>query len=131
MKILGKFLLILQKLAGFIIIIYSPILINKFLSAISLSFKKSIFFIRYPINTYLQLMKLIIVIVSFVLAICYLLDTSPWGVLSGIGALGAILLLVFKDTILGLVASIQVYSGNLIKEGDWIELKTLILMEKF
>ena len=40
-------------------------------------------------------------------------------------ALGAILLLVFKDTILGLVASIQVYSGNLIKEGDWIELKSL------
>ena len=70
-------------------------------------------------------MKLIIVIVSFVLAICYLLNTSPWGVLSGIGALGAILLLVFKDTILGLVASIQVYSGNLIKEGDWIELKSL------
>ena len=124
-KDIGKFLILLQKLAGFIIIIYSPILINKFLSAISLSFKKSIFFIRYPINTYLQLMKLIIVIVSFVLAICYLLDTSPWGVLSGIGALGAILLLVFKDTILGLVASIQVYSGNLIKEGDWIELKSL------
>ena len=40
-------------------------------------------------------------------------------------ALGAILLLVFKDTILGLVASIQVYGGNLIKEGDWIELKKL------
>ena len=39
--------------------------------------------------------------------------------------MGAILLLVFKDTILGLVASIQVYSGNLLKEGDWIELKAL------
>ncbi len=120
-----KFLLILQRIAGFIIIIYSPILINKFLSALSLSFKSSVFFIRYPINTYIQLMKLIIAIVSVVLAICYLLNTSPWGVLSGIGALGAILLLVFKDTILGLVASIQVYSGNLIKEGDWIELKSL------
>ena len=45
---------------------------------------------------------------SIVLAICYLLDTSPWGILSGIGALGAILLLAL-DTILGLVASIQVY----------------------
>ena len=73
----------------------------------------------------MQLIKLIIAIVSIVLAICYLLNTSPWGILSGIGALGAILLLVFKDTILGLVASIQVYSGNLIKEGDWIELKNL------
>ena len=120
-----KFLLILQRIAGFIIIIYSPVLINKFLSALSLSFKSTVFFIRYPINTYIQLIKLIIAIVSIVLAICYLLNTSPWGVLSGIGALGAILLLVFKDTILGLVASIQVYSGNLIKEGDWIELKSL------
>ncbi len=120
-----KFLFVLQRVAGFIIIIYSPILINKFLSAINLSFKSSLFFIRYPINTYLQLIKLIIAIVSIVLAICYLLNTSPWGILSGIGALGAILLLVFKDTILGLVASIQVYSGNLIKEGDWIELKSL------
>ncbi len=120
-----KFLLVLQRIAGFIIIIYSPVLINKFLSALSLSFKSTVFFIRYPINTYIQLIKLIIAIVSIVLAICYLLNTSPWGVLSGIGALGAILLLVFKDTILGLVASIQVYSGNLIKEGDWIELKSL------
>ncbi|MDC3024055.1 mechanosensitive ion channel family protein [Alphaproteobacteria bacterium] len=118
-------LLLLQRIVGFIIIIYSPILINKFLSALSLSFKRTEFFIRYPINTYLQLLKLIIVIVSVVLAVCYLLNTSPWGILSGIGALGAILLLVFKDTILGLVASIQVYSGNLIKEGDWIELKNL------
>ena len=122
---IGKTLLLLQRVAGFIIIIYAPILINKFLSAINLSFKSSLFFIRYPINTYLQLIKLIIAIVSIVLAICYLLNTSPWGILSGIGALGAILLLVFKDTILGLVASIQVYSGNLIKEGDWIELKNL------
>ncbi len=122
---INQFLTILKRIAGFIVIIYLPILLNKFLSAISISFKSNHFFIRYPINTYLQLIKLIIVIVSIVLAICYLLNTSPWGVLSGIGALGAILLLVFKDTILGLVASIQVYGGNLIKEGDWIELKNL------
>ena len=122
---INQFLTILKRIAGFIVIIYLPVLLNKFLSVISLSFKNNHFFIRYPINTYLQLIKLIIVIVSIVLAICYLLNTSPWGVLSGIGALGAILLLVFKDTILGLVASIQVYGSNLIKEGDWIELKNL------
>ncbi len=120
-----QFLSLIKRIAGFIIIIYLPVLLNKFLSAINLSFKSNHFFIKYPINTYLQLIKLIIVIVSVVLAVCYLLNTSPWGVLSGIGALGAILLLVFKDTILGLVASIQVYGGNLIKEGDWIELKNL------
>ena len=121
----NKHLLILMRISGFVIIIYLPLLMNKFISALSLSLKNNSFFIRYPINTYLQLLKLTIFIVSVILAICYLLNTSPWGVLSGIGALGAILLLVFKDTILGLVASIQVYGGNLIKEGDWIELKNL------
>ncbi len=120
-----KLLIIFKRVAGFVVIIYFPVLMNKFLSAVNLSFKSHDFFIKYPINTYFQLLKLIIVIVSVILAICYLLNTSPWGVLSGIGALGAILLLVFKDTILGLVASIQVYGGNLIKEGDWIELKKL------
>ncbi len=122
---INKFLLTIERIAGFIIIIYIPVLLNKLLSAVILSFKSHDLFIRYPVNTYLQLLKLIIFIVSVVLAICYLLNTSPWGVLSGIGALGAILLLVFKDTILGLVASIQVYGGNLIKEGDWIELKNM------
>ena len=122
---IDKFLLILMRMSGFVIIIYLPFLMNKFITALSLSFKNHNFFIRYPINTYLQLFKLIVFIVSVILAICYLLNTSPWGVLSGIGALGAILLLVFKDTILGLVASIQVYGGNLINEGDWIELKNL------
>ncbi len=122
---INKFLLILMRISGFVIIIYLPFLMNKFITALSRSFKNHNFFIRYPINTYLQLFKLIVFIVSVILAICYLLNTSPWGVLSGIGALGAILLLVFKDTILGLVASIQVYGGNLINEGDWIELKNL------
>ena len=122
---INKFLLTSERIAGFVIIIYIPVLLNKLLSAVILSFKSHDLFIRYPVNTYLQLLKLIIFIVSVVLAICYLLNTSPWGVLSGIGALGAILLLVFKDTILGLVASIQVYGGNLIKEGDWIELKNM------
>ena len=122
---INKFLLILMRVSGFVIIIYLPFLMNKFITALSLSFKNHNFFIRYPINTYLQLFKLTVFIVSVILAICYLLNTSPWGVLSGIGALGAILLLVFKDTILGLVASIQVYGGNLINEGDWIELKNL------
>ena len=72
-----------------------------------------------------SLIKLIIVIITTIFSICYALNLSPWGILSGVGALGAILLLVFKDTILGLIASIQVYGGKLLQEGDWIELKDL------
>ena len=110
-----KELIILKKISGFFIIVFFPFLLNKVLTAISITF----------INTYLQLLKLLIIGIACILALCFLLNLSPWGILSGIGALGAILLLVFKDTILGLVASIQVYGGGLVKEGDWIELKSL------
>ena len=116
---------LLKKIAAFCIIIIVPLLMNKIITAVNLTYKKNDFFIKYPINSYLQLLKLTVLIISGVLAICYILNISPWGILSGIGALGAILILVFKDTILGLVASIQVYSGGLVKEGDWIEMKAL------
>ena len=125
LKVPPKELIVLKKISGFFIIVFFPFLLNKVLTAISITFKKNTLFIRYPINTYLQLLKLLIIGIACILALCFLLNLSPWGILSGIGALGAILLLVFKDTILGLVASIQVYGGGLVKEGDWIELKSL------
>ena len=124
-ELLYKELIYIRKAAGFLIIVFTPILFNKIISAINLTYKKKEFFVKYPVNSYLQLLKLLIFIISIILAICYLLNLSPWGILSGIGALGAILLLVFKDTILGLIASIQVYGGKLLQEGDWIELNDL------
>ncbi len=124
-KSIATELSILQKVLSCWIIIATPMLVNKFLSAVSITYKANPFFIKYPINSYLQLFKLLIIIIAFIVLLCLILNLSPWGILSGIGALGAILLLVFKDTILGLVASIQVYGGGLVKEGDWIELKSL------
>ena len=122
---LQKFTYIIKKISGIWIIISLSILINKFLTALNATYKKNEFFVKYPVNSYLQLIKLVIIIITAIFSICYALNLSPWGILSGIGALGAILLLVFKDTILGLIASIQVYGGKLLQEGDWIELKDL------
>ncbi len=122
---LQKFTYIIKKISGIWIIISLSILINKFLTALNATYKKNEFFVKYPLNSYLQLIKLIIIIITAIFSICYALNLSPWGILSGVGALGAILLLVFKDTILGLIASIQVYGGKLLQEGDWIELKDL------
>ena len=122
---LEKFTYIIKKVSGIWIIVSLSILLNKLLTALNDTFKKNEFFIKYPVNSYLQLIKLIIVIITAIFSICYALNLSPWGILSGVGALGAILLLVFKDTILGLIASIQVYGGKLLQEGDWIELKDL------
>ncbi len=121
----NKIVFLVKKISGVWIIISFSILLNKFLTALNTTYKQHEFFIKYPINTYLQLLKLVIIIITSILTICLALNLSPWGILSGVGALGAILLLIFKDTILGLIASIQVYGGKLLQEGDWIELRDL------
>jgi miniconductance mechanosensitive channel len=58
--------------------------------------------------------------IIFILSI--LLDKSPVYFFSGLGALTAVLLLVFKDVILGLVAGVQLTANNMVRKGDWIEM---------
>ena len=63
-------LLLIKKFSGLWVIISFAIIVNKFLSSISKTFSKNTVFIKYPINSYLQLVKLVIVIISAILAIC-------------------------------------------------------------
>jgi len=78
---------------------------------------------RYlPLNSTIQVIKLIIYLVASILAISFILDKSPIYLLSGLGALTAVLLLVFQDTIKGLVASIQISANKMLAPGDWIEI---------
>jgi len=74
-----------------------------------------------PLKGFVQLVQLVIIILGLLLAIALLLDRSPWLLLSGFGAMTAVLLLVFKDTILSLVASVQLTAQDLVRMGDWIE----------
>jgi miniconductance mechanosensitive channel len=74
-----------------------------------------------PLKGFVQLVQLVLIIIGLVLAIAVLLDRSPWLLLSGFGAMTAVLLLVFKDTILSLVASVQLTAQDLVRVGDWIE----------
>ena len=73
----------------------------------------------------MQLLKLIIYLFGLIIIVCTLSNTSPWTIISGLGALTAVILLVFKDTILGLVASIQVFGSDTIREGDWVTIPSL------
>jgi miniconductance mechanosensitive channel len=75
-----------------------------------------------PIKGYLQVGKIIIYCAAAVLIVSALIGQSPLLLLSGLGALAAVLLLVFKDTILSLVASVQLTSNDMIRVGDWIEM---------
>lgn len=78
-----------------------------------------------PIKGYLQIAKIVVYVVATILIIASLLDRSPVILLSGIGAMGAVAMLVFQDTILSLVASIQLSSNDMLRVGDWIEMPQL------
>jgi len=74
-----------------------------------------------PIKGYLQVVSLVFYIAAGVVVVSVLAQISPVAFLSGLGALTAVLMLVFKDTILSLVASIQIMSNDMIRMGDWVE----------
>lgn len=73
-----------------------------------------------PIGSFAQLGKIVTYIVAIVLSISIVFDKSPIYLLSGIGAIAAVILLVFKDSILGFVASIQLSANNMVHVGDWV-----------
>src|SRR5690606_21205203 len=75
-----------------------------------------------PIKGIIQIINLLLYAMALILIIAIILDRSPWFFLSGLGAMTAILLLVFRDTILSLVAGVQLTTNSLIRIGDWIEM---------
>lgn len=76
----------------------------------------------HSIKSYVQLGKLLICSFAAVLIVATLLDRSPLLLLSGLGAMSAVLMLVFKDTILSFVAGVQLGSNDMLRVGDWIEM---------
>jgi len=77
---------------------------------------------KRPIKSYIQLVKVFLYIIGSILMITTILNVSPLGILSGLGAMSAVLMLVFKDSILGLVAGMQLSSNDMVRIGDWIEM---------
>lgn len=74
------------------------------------------------IKGYLQLLKLLIFLVAAILIVASLIDRDPLILLSGLGAMMAVLMLVFQDTLLSVVASVQLGSNDMVRVGDWIEM---------
>jgi miniconductance mechanosensitive channel len=79
----------------------------------------------HPIKGYLQVVKIVVFAIAFILVIAALLDRSPLILLSGLGAMAAVLMLIFQDTILSLVASVQITSNDIVRVGDWVEMPQL------
>ncbi len=74
------------------------------------------------IKGYVQLAKMMLWIFALIVIVATLIDRSPLLLLSGLGAMSAVLLLVYKDTLLSFVASVQLTSNDMLRVGDWIEM---------
>lgn len=97
-------------------------LLVSFLAAAQDIYEAQVLARERPIKGYLQLVKILLWVLVVILVAAILTGKSPWGVLSVLGGLTAVLLLVFKDTILGFVASLQLSGNDMVRLGDWIEM---------
>ncbi len=116
---------LIQNVAGAFMIVAVAIGIGAGLDMANALYARSPRAHRRSIKGYLQVLKIVIYAIATILVIAALIDRSPLLLLSGLGALAAVLMLVFKDTILSLVASVQLNSNDMLRVGDWIEMPQL------
>lgn len=113
---------VIQKLAAVFMLFMGMRVFSAVLDVFLESYEKREISRSRPIKGYLQILVLILYFLCGVFSLGILLNRSPWGFFTVMGGLTAVLLLVFKDTILGFVASIQLVANNMVRRGDWIEM---------
>ena len=111
---------ILQHACLIYLVIVSLILIKAFLDSLYEISSKHERFKNRPLKGIYQMIYLLALGVGIVIIISILIDKDPTTILTGLGASAAILMLVFKDSILGLVAGIQLSANDMLRPGDWI-----------
>lgn len=116
-----EYQVIIEKVALFFILWLAAVTVNGLIDAVNDIYESSPSFSGVSIQGYLDIVKILVLLVGVILSISLFTDESPLLLLSGLGALTAVLLVVFHDTIMALIASIQITVNDLIKEGDWLE----------
>ena len=77
---------------------------------------------RHPLKSLIQALQVILYFIGSIIIVAILIDKSPTVLLTGLGASAAVLMLIFKDSILGFVAGVQLSQNNMIRIGDWIQM---------
>ena len=98
------------------------IVILKFLNTLKDYFDNTKLFKDNPLDSYFQLVKIAIYIIGGIIILSFLLNKSPLYFFSALGAMTVVLLLIFKDTLMGFVASIQLSANDMIQIGDWVSM---------
>ena len=123
------FTVVLQLFIQKICVVYITLLIG-FLSSSLLSVVNDIYTVsskiakQRPIKSYIDVVKIISWILIIIFIIAAIIDSSPTSILTGLGALSAVSILVFRDPIMGFVSSIQLAAYDIIRIGDWVEIKS-------
>jgi miniconductance mechanosensitive channel len=119
-SILGLPSEIVQIISAFIVFNIALFLF-RMLSAVNTVYNSFEVAARRPIKGYIQLFQITVIFLGVVASIYIALGKSPLGFISGLGAMTAVLMLIFRDTILSFIAGMQIMFTDLIRKGDWIE----------
>jgi miniconductance mechanosensitive channel len=115
-------ILIVRRVVLIYMVIVASLAIDGVLNAMVDILRSSTFARDLPVKSIVQVLKLVLYGVATIGVISLVIGQSPGLLLGGLGAMTAVLMLVFKDPILGLVAGIQLSANNMLARGDWIEM---------
>lgn len=114
-------MMVAQKVLLIYIVVVSVRVANVFFSSIYLASHYSDSLKGHSLKGLTQMLKILSICVGLIIIVSLLIDKNPVYILSGLGASAAVLMLVFKDTIVGLVAGVQLSANDMLRPGDWIE----------
>lgn len=121
----GALVTVVDNVCGAFIVLTLALAIGAMLDTINTLYQRRPDAHLKPIKGYLQVLKIGVYSIATILVIAALIDRSPLILLSGLGAMAAVLMLIFQDTILSLVASVQITSNDIVRVGDWVEMPQL------
>ncbi len=113
-------MVMLDKLVDIFLIFYVIWLLSSIVNAFADTLRSRPSMADKPLESYVQVVKIILYAIGFIILFSILTGQKPGVILGGLGAASAILMLIFKDTILGFVASMQVTANDMVRIGDWI-----------
>nr|WP_275064836.1 MULTISPECIES: mechanosensitive ion channel family protein [Bartonella] len=116
---------VIDNVANAFIIFFVVLTISASLNIINILYEQRPTARLKPIKGYIQIAKIALFAIAAVLMVATLIDRSPLILFSGLGAMAAVLMLIFQDTLLSLVAGIQISSTDMVRVGDWIEIPNL------
>ena len=115
-------ILIVRRIALIFMIVVTLLAIDSVLDAMVDILRSSVFARDLPVKSVIQVLKVILYGIAVIAVVSLIIGQSPSLLLGGLGAMTAVLMLVFKDPILGLVAGIQLSTNQMLARGDWIEM---------